>query len=213
MIRASFPVFCGLLLLLGCGNDPSPGNTTVGQVRLAFDQIKRAPSGPTAEQIRANVTPHLRAQFGGAPLKVATLEKPTLSSLLIGVGQNGDVSTFTTPDGVSFAFESGMLVATRGLGADLMTADVGQSLHALSAGGGAGVVRIHRYLDGDEQIMIRSFVCDIRRDAGGIWRERCSGPLLEFENTYQIAADGTLVGSRQWISPLRGYLTVADMDK
>ncbi|MEL6681258.1 MAG: YjbF family lipoprotein [Pseudomonadota bacterium] len=210
VLNSKIALLCCLLLVASCGNAPQQ-TTTISQIGQIIDQLGPSEPGPTTTQIRASLTPEVMAQFGNAALKVAAIEKPPLSSVLIGVGQNGDVETFTTPDGVSFSFRNGMLVATRGLGADLMTADTGASLRAIRAGQGAGVVRIHRYLDGEDQIIVRSFVCTIRRDQNTMLRESCQSPSFAFENTYQIGPQGGIVGSRQWVSPERGYLSVEDI--
>lgn len=204
LMFAAYAVFG---LLAGCGNDPNR-LSSLGQVQQIIADIGEPSTGPTAAQIRTNLTPQALAQFGDAPIKIGTVETPLLSSILIGVGQNGAVSTFTTPDGVSFALNDGMLVATRGLGSDLMTADVADSRRAIKAGGGAGIVRIHRYLDGEEQIFVRSFVCDVTPDGQGGLRERCQGETQAFENVYRLDAQGKIASSRQWISPERGAVVL-----
>lgn len=208
--RYTASILAALILLAGCGNDPQRG-ASLDQIGQIINQIGLPEPGPTAAQIRSGLTPEVRAQFGNAPLKVGTIEKPQLASVLIGVGRNGRVATFTTPDGVSFAFDDGVLVGTRGLGSDLMTADIGPTRRALNAGSGAGVIRIHRYLDGEDQIFVRSFVCDISTGSDGTLVEQCQGSALSFENRYQRRQGGVVIASRQWVSPDRGYLTVEDI--
>ena len=195
-------------LLAGCGNDPAQTGL-LGQFRqLAASRLGPSAPPPSAAQIRANITPELRAQLGNPTLMIGTLENPPLASLLIGVQNNGTVTTFSTPDGVTFALERGVLVATRGLGFDLMSADAAQTRAALAAGGGSGAVRVHRYLDGENQTVIRSFVCDIARTAPGALRERCYGDGLQFDNSYRIGARGGIIASRQWIGPDRGHVVL-----
>ncbi len=194
-------------LLGACGNDPNQAGR-IGQISQIFDNLGPRTPGPTAAQIRAYLTPEVAAQFGDAPLKIGTVEKPLLSSVLIGVGENGQVATFTTPDGVSFALNNGLLIGSRGLGDDLMSADVAATLRAIAAGGGRGLIRVHRYLDGEEQMFVRSFVCDLVAEEPGAFRERCQGETLQFENIYRIGANGAVASSRQWIGPERGYLSL-----
>ena len=193
--------------LAGCSNDPNASDP-LAQVRQAIAKLGPEAPRPTAAQIRANLTPEVQAQFGDAPLMVATLEELSLASVLIGLEENRGVFTFSTPDGVSFAFNKGLLVASRGLGFDLMDADVADIQKAVRAKGGTEAVRIHRYLDGENQTKIHSFICDVAIENPRQLRENCYGDDLQFQNTYQLGQNGNILGSRQWIGPKRGYLVV-----
>lgn len=164
-----------------------------------------APVTPTADDIRAQVTPQVRAEYGGAPLLVATLDQKNLASILIERARNRDLVTYFTPDDISVTLKHGVLVGTRGLGFDLMTADVDEVRPGLQ-GKVQQAVRIHRYLDGEDQIVIRSFVCDYQGQQQR--RETCFGDGFEIENTYQLDGSGEILSSRQWISPEQGYITL-----
>jgi hypothetical protein len=163
-----------------------------------------AASQPTADDIRARITPEVRASYANVPLKVATLEKSNLASVLVREEVNQSTETYITPDGISVALRNGLLVATRGLGYDLMSADVEDVRNSLRTGRQA--VRIHRYLDAEEQIYIRSFVCDYV--GGRTVRETCYSEKLKIINAYEIDEAGRIVQSRQWISPQQGYIKI-----
>lgn len=193
--------------LAGCSNDPNAPDS-FAQIRQAVTMFGPKTPRPTAAQIRANLTPEVRAQFGEAPLMVATLEELSIASILIGVEENRGVFTFSTPDGVSFAFNQGLLVSSRGLGFDLMDADNADIRSAIRAGGVTEAIRIHRYLDGLNQIEIHGFICDVVKSERGQFRESCYGDELQFQNTYQLDPNGNIAASRQWIGPERGYLVV-----
>lgn len=197
-------------LLGGCSNDASRPSQ-LAQLQQVIAALGTPEPGPNAGQIRDSITPEVQAQFGGAELQIAAIEKPPLASVLIEVGQNGPVTTFTTPDGVSFGFRNGVLVATRGLGNDLMSADARQTEALLMTQGTGNTVRIHRFLDGQDQLFVRSFVCQITRAGPQIFRETCAGKEIQFENTYRFDLAGQIVSSRQWISPERGYVTLEDV--
>jgi len=122
--------------------------------------------------------------------------------VLIERQRNRDVVTYFTPDGISMSYKSGVLVGTRGLGFDLMGADVGDVLQSLRSGRD-GAVRLHRYLDGEDQIVLRSLVCDYT--GSGRITETCYSDGLEIKNTYQMSG-GRITTSRQWIGPEQGYI-------
>lgn len=206
-LRALMLLAVAAFALSGCGNDPyrvKPGE----QVRQVFDRFRPAPPKPTAAQIRANITPEVRAQLGNVPILVATLEKRGAAAALITVGQNGPVSSYSTPDGTAVSLSDGVLVATRGLGHDLMRADVSQIRAALRNGGGRGLTRVHHYLDGENHTVIRSYICDISSVSAGRLQEICHGPDLTFENSYVLGAGHAVASSRQWVGPENGYIII-----
>jgi len=72
-------------------------------------------------------------------------------------------------------------------------------------------VRVHRYLDGEDALQIRSFICDIT--ATNPAREICQGQDTRFENEYQFDAGGRVIRSRQWVGPERQYLITEQLDE
>jgi len=193
-----FPVF-----IAACGSEPQE-NTVLGPYLQGIQSLGRpAPVSPSADEIRDQITPAVRSELGGAPLMIAVLEKNNLASVLIKEQSNRNLVTYFTPDGISLTLKDGVLVGTRGLGFDLMSADVADVLPALSRNG-SEIVRIHRYLDGEDQIVIQSFICDVRGQREVV--ETCHGDGLKIENSYQTNGSGRIVSSRQWISPEQGYV-------
>lgn len=192
------------VLLTACGSGQSQ-NPLIGPLKEILPRVLSRtppPAPPTAAQIRSRITPEIRAQLGNVPLKIVVLEKQNLASVLIERQRNRDVVTYFTPDGISMSYKSGVLVATRGLGFDLMGADVGDVLQSLRSGRD-GATRLHRYLDGEDQIVLRSFVCDYT--GSGRITETCYSDGFKIENTYQMSG-GRITTSRQWIGPEQGYI-------
>jgi hypothetical protein len=190
-------------MLAACGSDPNQNGVLGPLAQSAGGLLGRTPAaGPTAAQIRNRITPEVRAQFGNAPLKIATLEEKNLASVLIERARNRDQITYFTPDGISMTYRSGVLVGTRGLGFDLMDADVAEVLSGIR-NRSDGAIRIHRYLNGEEQVVLRSFICDYA--GGGTVTETCYSDGLQMTNTYTMSG-GHITSSRQWISPEQGYI-------
>lgn len=195
-----------LLLGLGACSDTTP---SLGRSMIT-EGLAKATSGqgrkkmPTAAEIRASATPKALAQIG-RPVMLAELPGVGMADILIFVQQNGPHSTWASSDGVTFAFDRGLLTGTRGMGFDLMAADVEEPLDRVKAGGGEGT-RVHRYLDGENQLVATAFYCRYARQDNGAIRENCKSRLHEFENQYWLTRDGSIAKSRQWIGPNRGYL-------
>jgi len=157
-------------------------------------------------EIRQQITPQVRQRFRHTSLMIAELEQNDRASIIVRKGMNRDVETYFTPDNISISLKEGVLIGTRGLGFDLMSADVSEVIAGLRNGGQA--VRIHRYLDGEDQIVIKSYICDYSGNAQ--ITETCYGKDHSFKNSYQTSA-GKVIASRQWIGPDLGYIRLEDV--
>lgn len=202
-----------LLALAGCGSDR--GDSIAG-VALAGLQGLVTPAAP-APDIRAGLTREALDQLG-QPLLYAELPARKARAGLLLAARNGPHATWVTADGISLSFRHGVLNASRGLGGDLMAADLDEPLAMIRGGGSGRGVRIHAYLDGENQTYTRAFTCDYRqagrqtielvgaRHATRLVRETCRATDLEFANLYWVGDDGTVWKSRQWIGPEAGYV-------
>lgn len=159
-----------------------------------------------------------RAQIDATPaaLMVVTVVETRASDLVQAVGQNGSRITWINRDQRSLTFDRGLLVATRGLGFDLMGAEVAQVRAGLAGTGNHS--RVMDFLDGFDQIQSVEFACTMtqrRSDtitiveksyATRVVQERCTAGDLSFANTYWVDANGIIWQSRQWVSPQVGYV-------
>lgn len=206
--------FLCLLALAGCGNDGG-----LKPVQAAFELARGTiakRSQPPRPDIRAALTPEAVALFPGG-LMLSELPERDAQGTLAPITRNGPSRTWTTIDGITVTFRNGILEATRGLGNDLMSADLGEVQRGIFGGAGRAV-RVHRYLDDESFIELASFVCDYTRQSGvrgeiatGSFpathvTEDCAGPDIRIENHYWIDGGGTIRKSVQWVGGEVGYL-------
>lgn len=197
-----------LALLASCGTR----RESIGE---AFDILRQ--SLPSEQQeIRQTITPEALETFGQPFMFAKMLDSGAEVALFFYRGYD-DVEHWTTARGNTVTFRDGVLLQTRGLGDDLMIADLGEVLPAIRGGGGQAV-RVHRYLDGEEHLQIRSFVCDyafVPSSAAetlvGVFPaslvvEDCASPKGDIENRYWIDRSGKIRKSQQWISDEVGYI-------
>ena len=140
----------------------------------------------------------------GEPVLQVGIPKLGTEASLKRIGVNGGVETWMSGDGVSVSLNQGVIVATRGLGFDLMAADVGNTLAAMAAGGMPDPYRRQmRYLTADNHARYLSAGCrmTLERD---LFTETCATHSGHFTNTYPLTGQG----SRQWVSPEIGYLKI-----
>jgi hypothetical protein len=152
------------------------------------------------------------------PLVFAEIPNLRAGGLLRVAGSNNGVITWRTADNLTIALDHDVLVSTRGLGFDLMSADVSGTRAAL-AGAPGEYSLFHSYLDGENQTVFRSFLCTMappvsetidvfdRNYATLRHDETCNALGLTIENSFWIG-DGVLRRSRQWIGQELGYVTI-----
>jgi hypothetical protein len=133
------------------------------------------------------------------------------------IRQNGDEVTIALQSGPTAAYDDGVLVATRGFGDDLFTVDSREVREALRAGGGT-VTRRMEMLSDQDRILTTSFACTIElagretlnlglREASlQRFNENCRSEALIFDNIYWLDEAGSIVASRQYVSPTIAYL-------
>ncbi|WP_172331478.1 YjbF family lipoprotein [Mangrovicoccus sp. HB161399] len=139
--------------------------------------------------------------------------------------RNG-IGTWVSPDNVSLSLWNGFLVATRGLGGDIMSADVGEVQAAILFGFPGYYPRFQSYLDGENQTVIRSFVCKVSSrgtrqvDLGPftattrLMEEDCKSSDQSFVNLYWVdEGTGEVRQSRQWASPLLGPIALRQIPR
>ncbi|HMO71427.1 MAG TPA: YjbF family lipoprotein, partial [Paracoccaceae bacterium] len=205
-------------LLSACGNsgdEGAPARAVAGTVRAALSVGLPGPGPPTP-----------------APVDLAALQQPVLEvgivstgavALVVPVARSGRVVTFASADGRTISLRDGIVVATRGLGPDLMAADVPQLADLRP---GAEWVRRHEWLDGLDQLRQTMFRCtagsgpaagappgrhlrEVCEPAGG---GRVDGDGVGgFVNDYRIGAAGRIVESSQWLGPGLGLLTIRSL--
>lgn len=153
----------------------------------------------------------------GQPLMLALIEATRATGSLAPLGTNGTHETWASPDGVGLTFDQGILFATRGLGADLLTAETAPLLAAWPAG---SYTRTLRHLDGENRIVATRLSCTLADmgqteiDVAGTQRlvrhavETCAaGGFPDIRNDYWREA-GIVRQSRQWVSPALGHVTL-----
>lgn len=171
-----------------------------------------------ALELTGNVAAVAPQPTGPERLRVAIPETGARATLAP-VAESGDVTVWQTLDGITLSLQGGVLIATRGLGDDLMSADVAGDVAMLRGTGGGGYYpHIRTYLDGEDQTVFRSYQCrrtgqarttlqiDGAARAARRIAARCTSPRHEFTNVYWLDATGTVLKSRQWISPAMQYM-------
>lgn len=151
-------------------------------------------------------------------LRVA-LPKTGAVATLAPVSQRDDVTIWQTLDGITVSFRRGVLIATRGLGDDLMSSDVDHTLAMLSGSlPQADYPQVRSYLDGEDQTQFQTYQCrrtDLstqQTKLGAVTRdlrhvtELCTSTEGDVSNSYWLDATGAVVKSRQWVAPNVGYM-------
>lgn len=205
-----------LAMLGGCGNEgssPGPVAAMVGTMAKA-----------TVSRVQARKSGAAEAPAPTTRADLAKYEKPILRVVVPSRGLDGfltisdtkgDVVTWTTSDRATFSFRSGVLIQTRGLGPDLMSAQV-PSVGELLRDGGTHQ-RVYYFLGDDDQGTRRTYDCTVKvigRETIEVFErshsvthveEECTRTYGSIKNSYWIE-DSTIRRARQWTSAGLGYI-------
>jgi len=215
------PTFIYLLLasavLAACSSE-NPKASIGKNIPLILNELKLKKQASQPSNALAGLT---RAQLKDikGPLLVARLEAVDAFSTLSLAAQNGDVQTFFTPDQISVSLQNGIMVSTRGLSEDLMSAEASAAAKAIAKAKTAKYARLYRWLDGEDQQLENRFQCDlVFIDLAKVeivelthrarhMQETCTGNGQTIVNDYWVGIGKPVIWqSRQWIGPELGYL-------
>ena len=200
--------------LAGCSS-----NQELGTGKYAAQTLLSALNPPEKTPFAEPTRPQLDAD--GRPLLRAFLPARGANALLYPVGQNGPVVTWATVDAKTISLKDGLVTQTRGLGADLMSAQL-PPVAAIARGQGQ-VSRMHSYLGPNDQTVLRHFTCTLanrgaeRVTISGLSydtrrvSESCSGEGIAFENLYWFQSGTKIRQSVQWVGPDVGNVALYDL--
>ena len=207
------------LALSGCGSDNDARDFATQGVLLsaAFNGVKDSSATGSANPAAISA---LRAALEADRQPIYFVVNPELgySNLMAPYGQNGDVQTWSSTRYETVSLRQGMLVATRGFGADLMTATGPAITQIASAGGEAN--RRYFYLDGSDTTREFDYTCKLAPAGGETIQvlgrsytarkvsESCVGPSGNFENLYWFDQRSILRQSSQMVVPNRDNLVL-----
>lgn len=129
----------------------------------------------------------------------------------------GKITVWRTDSNETVTVRGGVLVATRGLGGDVLSTEV--QIASGGLGPGAGGERLFHVARGDNTQISLAMACEVtdlgpetisvieRRHATRHLQERCEGNIGSITNDYWIETSrGIIRQSRQWAGPNIGYL-------
>lgn len=215
----------GLVLgatLAGCGTDTSKtegSSIAIGVAKGLKQKLLPGKPAPAATPDPEKLAAAAKASFAG-PIILAQIEKSGLLTVLGEYGRNGDTRTYATPNQQTLVLRHGLLIATRGLGNDLMSSESAAAAGLITRRQAGTAARVYRYLDGEGIERPLPMQCSLslgpaksfdfsgsRYDTVQI-DEACRSDAVNIENSYWVTADGTIALSRQWIGPALGHVTI-----
>ncbi len=222
-LKAHLPCILLGLALAGCGTDTSKTEGTsiaVGVVKGLAAKVlpgkSRAPAAtPDPEKLAASA----KASFAG-PIILAQIEKAGLLTVLGEYGRNDANRTYSTPNEQTLVLRDGLLIATRGLGNDLMSSESAAAAGLITHRQPGSVSRVYRYLDGEGIERPLPMRCTLTLGpaksfdfSGSHYEtvqidEACRSDSVKVTNNYWVTAGGTIALSRQWIGPALGHVTI-----
>lgn len=215
--------FLGLsLILAGCSGGSGGNQTEPGLYQQLFNAGKQSLTERTTKE--AQLPPLTRAALNtlnGSYLEVTLERGGQLAYLYVNAERRDDspgrIIIWRSEDNVTLAMRNGVLIATRGLGGDVLSSGVQVSGDSPGPARSGERVQYIRVLDNKERRL--SLACDLvdlgaetitiveRNHPTRHLQERCTGGGGTVVNDYWVDSRAGLVWqSRQWAGPVIGYL-------
>ncbi|MGQ0609637.1 MAG: YjbF family lipoprotein [Paracoccaceae bacterium] len=202
-----------VLWLAGCGSEGGPPALPIGAILKAQLGGATATAASPAPAPDPAPDPAMLAEArralgaGGKPVISVTDRSLGLATFMVPLGENGGVVSWANPEYQTIAMRDGVMLATRGFGRDLISAEVPTAEHLRNARGGHR--RVHYVLDGADQTLRLDFDC--RLSVAGTETisilglshlvrrvdEVCTGAEGALTNSYWFDTSGRIRQSRQ----------------
>jgi Group 4 capsule polysaccharide lipoprotein gfcB, YjbF len=213
-----FACIAAVAMLAACGNDkgePSPLAKAVGGVAKATLSRVSGKRSVAAQPASTGKLPRAEIEKYGIPILRVIIPARGADALVTITDTKGDVVTWSTTDGTTFSLRNGVLIQTRGLGPDLMSA--GAPTVAQLSQNGATNQRAYFFLGSEDKSERRDYDCTLtvvgtetievfsRSHKTMHVKEDCVRAQGKITNDFWL--EGALVRkSRQWTSPGTGYI-------
>ncbi|TNF20175.1 MAG: hypothetical protein EP318_12325 [Rhodobacteraceae bacterium] len=202
------------LLLAACSSGGEGSDITKYVREFAAQKIGGSSAGGPQR-----ITPQQIQQVAAKskqPLVLIDFPEKKSNALIIEIARNGAVQTYATSARQTVALENGLARGSRGLGGDLMSADLGRLPHMIAQRRGGINHREMRFLNGEDITVRFHFSCKVEvGPTGGNPRtttmtEDCTqiNGLASFTNTYQVNGAGRVLKSEQWFGPSHGQAVI-----
>ncbi|MCJ7871002.1 MULTISPECIES: YjbF family lipoprotein [unclassified Marinovum] len=213
---APVAALCATALLAACsgGGEGRDGPELIrNAVVERFGPNGRGPVRVTPAQVQ-----QLTARATNA-LILIDFPKTQSNAVLVRIGQNRSVETYATAARQTLSMENGLLRGTRGMGGDLMSADLGRLPQLIARRQSGSTQREVRILNGEDITVRQQFSCDVAvTGTGGAPRvttmtENCTqqNGNIRFTNTYDVDGQGRVVSSDQWASNYLGQVKIQQL--
>ena len=211
---------CLLAVLAGCSGEtgqkaaPPPREKPLAAVTAGLKSLLHIGRGRRTADPLPKISQQSLA-LTTTPLIEAHIPSIPAAARLVEMGRNAQVRTFMAPDRTSLSFRRGVLVATRGLAGDLLSADISGPVQAMAQGRAASYLRANHYLDGERHETVLRSRCTItptgparieivgRSLSTTLWQETCDNGVV---NLYWLGRDSIIWKSHQWIGFDLGFL-------
>lgn len=181
------------------------------------------------DQEAAQITARIAAEaLQSTDEPLSTLMIPSLkgSTVVRSIATNRAHEVWTpwgTIDRRTVTTKNGIIVATRGVGNDLMSADADGVINLVQRREEGTVQYVQRYLDGDFKIVEAKSTCEVTRgydkfvELGEVNEpalqmfSSCISADRQFVDLFLVGRDGRILQLRQWVGPKLGFMVMQQL--
>jgi hypothetical protein len=200
------------LALAGCGNADDDRGALLQTLTDRLSGNAETPTQVNAQQVARSL------QATDNPATLVDAQTREAQFIAIQIERNGPYATFASSTRQVVVLRDGFISSSRGFGGDLMSSDADALLDLVRARRAGNASYVQRFLTADDQTVTRRYACAVRPGAATPVRSgvidtsgqtvtvTCSGEDASFTNAFVVAQSGRIIGARQWLGDLIGYV-------
>lgn len=229
MSASKLSAILAITVLAAC----SGGTENIGGQLAIFSELRETGKKNRIVREAPQLVPEITRVFLDtvtAPSLEVTVEKSGQTGFLVPAAYREDstrgrVTVWKTVEGENVVVRSGVLIATKALGRDLVSADVStviSSIASRKSGGGLRTLHVRNDVNGTEELRIQCEISVVGPETITIiersyhtlhMNEKCAVGSGEVSNDYWVDSVGTMRQSKQWAGPFVGYLSMRLLKK
>jgi hypothetical protein len=230
MMRVSkFSAVLAITVLAAC----SGGTDKIGGQLAIVSELRETSKKNRVIRNSPQLVPEITRAFLDTvtvPTLEVTVEKSDQTAFLIPAAyrkdrRQGRVTVWKTVEGENVVVRSGVLIGTKGLGRDLVSADASaviKNIVTKQSGGGLRVLHVRNDVNGADELRIQCEITVVGPESITIiersyptlhMNEKCVAGSGEISNDYWVDSAGDVRQSKQWAGPSVGYLSLRLLKK
>ncbi len=221
-----YKIFVLLLFLLSACTNSSEIKKSETDLVVLFEKLSKDPDTVKIMLDARKLVSRELIDKANVPLLFAELDSGQNGTLSKYPGEGVNSITWIGVDGATITLKNGLLIATRGMGHDLMGSTVSKKIQWSALGKEIFYERKLSYLAEGNNLSVQSFSCSILKNKSGVtvinfdlefsttlFEEQCSNESFAFRNAYYVDKHDIVRRANLFHSQVIGNIYIERLDR